>query len=255
VLEVNPALGREAGWAWWTWTSLTVAAAALGCFAATLRHRPDPLIHPSVLRDRTARWGVSLVFVFNAGVPSFTYLLFLHLQTALGYPAVSAALMSAPFAAAAVLGSRAAPVLSRRHGAAVLTVASLVLAGMSVALALLIRTAAGRWAAVPVLAAGGAAFGLFTTSVFALVLAKMDGAAAGSVSGLLPTAQQLGGSIGVTAAGLTYFGVPGDAFRHAMIYEGTVFVITALISLRLRGAPFAEEAGVASSCPEVSEQR
>lgn len=245
ALVLPLALGREAGWPWWTWAGLAVAAAALGCFAATLRHRPDPLIHPSVLRDRTARWGVSLVFVFNAGVPSFTYLLFLHLQTALGYPAVSAALMSAPFAATAVLGSRVAPALSRRHGAAVLTVASLVLAGMAVALAPLIRTAAGRWTAVPVLAAGGAAFGLFTTSVFALVLAKVDGAAAGSVSGLLPTAQQLGGSIGVTAAGLAYFGLPGDAFSHAMTYEGAVFVITALISLRLRGEPFTEEAAVA----------
>lgn len=142
--------------------------------------RPDPLIHPSVLRDETARWGVLLVFVFKAGVPSFTYLLFLHLQSALGYPALSAALMSAPFAAAAVLGSRAAPALSRLLGPAVLTAAALVLAGTALALAPLVGTGPGRRAALPVLAAGGAAFG------------------------------------------------------HAMVYEATVFVLTALIALRLR---------------------
>jgi hypothetical protein len=86
----------------------------------------------------------------------------------------------------------------------VLTVASLILAGMCLALAPFIGSAAGRQAALPVLAIGGAAFGAFTASVFTLVLAEVHGPAAGSVSGLLPTAQQLGGSIGVTAAGLAY---------------------------------------------------
>ncbi|MFD0647678.1 MFS transporter [Streptomyces malaysiensis] len=196
-----------------------------------------PLVHPSVLRDGTARRGVLLVFVFNAGVPSFTYLLFLHLQSALGYPVLSAALVSAPFAAAAVLGSHAAPALSRRLGPTVLTAAALVLAGMALALARLIGTGPGRLVALPVLAAGGAAFGLFTAAVFALVLAGVRGPAADSVSGLLPTAQQLGGSLGVTTAGLAYF-APADganaAFGHAMAYEAAVFVLTALIALPLR---------------------
>ncbi|MFD6278500.1 MFS transporter [Streptomyces sp. NPDC060209] len=237
TLVLPCALGREAGWPWWTWASFAVSAVALTCFVRTLRHRPDPLIHPSVLRDGTARRGVLLVFVFNAGVPSFTYLLFLHLQSALGYSALSAALVSAPFAAAAVAGSRVAPALSRRLGATALTAAALVLAGTAVALAPLIGTGPGRRAALPVLAAGGTAFGLFTAAVFTLVLAGVRGAAASSVSGLLPTAQQLGGSIGVTAAGLAYF-APADsadaAFAHAMAYEAAVFVLTALIALRLR---------------------
>jgi hypothetical protein len=56
--------------------------------------------------------------------------------------------------------------------------------GVTLVLALLVGSAAGRWVALPVLAVGGAAFGLFTASVFALVLAKVRGAAAGSVSGL-----------------------------------------------------------------------
>ncbi|MGW7622300.1 MFS transporter [Streptomyces antimycoticus] len=208
---------------------------------------PGPLVHPSVLRDRAARRGMLLVFVFNAGVPSFTYLLFLHLQSALGYPAISAALVSAPFAAAAVLGSHAAPALSHRLGPTVLTAAALVLAGTALALAPLISTEPGRRAAPPVLAAGGAAFGLFTAAVFTLVLAGVRDTAADSVSGLPPTAQQLGGSIGVTAAELAYYpapywartgGPPTDsanaAFSHAMAYEAAVFMLTAMIALPLR---------------------
>ncbi|MFC4332579.1 MFS transporter [Streptomyces andamanensis] len=236
ALVLPLALGGGTGWPWWTWAALAVSAAVLGCFALTLPHRPDPLVDPSLFRDRRARAGVLLVFVFNTGVPSFTYLLFLHLQSAIGYTALTAALTSAPFATAAVLGSRSAPALARRHGSAVLTVSALVLAGTALALGPLIGTAAGRWAALPVLALGGAAFGSFTASVFTLVLARVDGSAAGSVSGLLPTAQQLGGSIGVAAAGLVYFAPttgPGAAFRHAMLYEAAVFTATALISLRL----------------------
>ncbi|GHA39177.1 MFS transporter [Streptomyces tauricus] len=243
ALVLPCALGREAGWPWWTWASFAVAAVALTGFVRTLRHRPDPLIHPSVLRDGTARRGVLLVFVFNAGVPSFTYLLFLHLQSALGYSALSAALVSAPFAAAAVLGSRAAPALSHRLGTTTLTAAALVLAATAAALAPLIDTGAGtgRHAPLPVLAvlaAGGAAFGLFTAAVFTLVLAGVRGTATSSVSGLLPTAQQLGGSIGVTAAGLAYYApaaTPNTAFTHAMAYEAAVFTLTALITLRPRG--------------------
>ncbi|GAA3352262.1 hypothetical protein GCM10017744_000440 [Streptomyces antimycoticus] len=119
----------------------------------------------------------------------------------------------------------------------VLTAAALVLAGTALALAPLIGTEPGRRAALPVLAAGGAAFGLFTAAVFTLVLAGVRGAAADSVSGLLPTAQQLGGSIGVTAAGLAYY-APADtantAFGHAMAYEAAIFLLTALIALPLR---------------------
>ncbi|MGW2842411.1 MFS transporter [Streptomyces sp. NPDC001493] len=243
ALVLPLALGREAGWPWWTWAGPAVAVAALGHFVRTLPHRPDPLIHPAVLGDRSARKGTLLVFVFNTGVPSFTYLLFLHLQSAVGYSALAAALTSAPFAAGAVVGSRAAPALTRRHGPKVLTVASLVLAGMCLALAPLVGSATGRQAALPVLAVGGAAFGAFTASVFTQVLAGVHGPAAGSVSGLLPTAQQLGGSIGVTAAGLAYYAPAADAdtaFRHAMLYQVAAFTITALISLRLHHLPGTE---------------
>ncbi|MFG2472634.1 hypothetical protein ACGFXB_45565 [Streptomyces canus] len=69
-----------------------------------------------------------------------------------------------------------------------LTAASLVLAGMCLALAPLIGSAAGRQAALPVLAAGGAAFGAFTASAFTLVLAGVHGPAA-------PAAGRLGGRL------------------------------------------------------------
>lgn len=257
ALVLPLALGRGAGWPWWTWACFAVAVVTLGFFVRSLPRRPDPLIHPAVLRDRSARRGTLLVFVFNTGVPSFTYLLFLHLQTAVGYSALESALTSAPFAAAAAVGSRAAPALTRRYGRAVLTVAPLALAAMSLVLAPLVGSSAGRQAALPVLAVGGAAFGAFTASVFTLVLAGVHGPAAGSVSGLLPTAQQLGGTIGLTAAGLVYYAPAASAhlaFRHSMLYEAAAFLITALISLRL-GDRAGTEPVPAGTGPPVAARR
>jgi EmrB/QacA subfamily drug resistance transporter len=235
LLILPLALGRDAGWPGWTWACLAGAVLALGGFVAAQHRRPDPLVHPAVYHDRTTRSGLVLVLVFNAGVPSFTFLLFLHLQSALGYSALTAALFSAPFAAAAVGGSRAAPHLSRRHGARLLTAAALMLAMVMAALGVVIGSAFHGWAVPVVLAAGGAAFGAFTASVFTVVLARVDGDATASAAGLLPTAQQLGGSIGVTVAGLVYFAVPADpslGFRLTLLYEGTVFLLTAALTLR-----------------------
>lgn len=235
MLILPLALGPDAGWPPWTLGSLAGSAIVLGCFAATQRRNSDPLIHPAALRDRTARSGILLVFVFNTGVPSFTYLLFLHLEQAAGYSALAAAALSSPFAAAAIAGSRCAAGLARRHGPRLLTAAALALVVVMVGLAPLVGSAA-PWTAAPLLALGGAAFGAFTASVFSLVLARANTDTAGSLSGLLPTAQQLGGSVGITLAALAYFAPAadsGDAFWHAMLYQAGVFALTAVISLRL----------------------
>lgn len=58
-----------------------------------------------------------------------------------------------------------------------------------------------------------------------------------TASGLLPTAQQLGGTFGVTLAGLCYFGIPAaptTAFGHALSYETVVFLAAAGLTLAVR---------------------
>ncbi|GAB2919153.1 MFS transporter [Streptomyces mayteni] len=235
LLILPLAVGREAGWPAWTW--LCLAAAVLVLFGFVASQRPgggrEPLLHPSVFRDRTARAGVLLVFVFNAGVPSFSYVLFLHLRSGLGYPPLAAGLTAAPFAAAAMVGGRAARVLTGRWGVGASTAAASTLA-----LVMLVLAVPGpRWVVLPALALGGAAFGVFTASVFTLVLDRARPEAVGSVSGLLPTAQQLGGTVGVSAAGLVYHAsAAGTAFRHALLYEAAAFALAALLARRLTAA-------------------
>ncbi len=234
------AVGRELGWPIWTGVSLLTAVLVLTLFIQTQRRRRAPLLHPSVLRDRRVRTGTLLVFAFNAGVPSFTYLLFVYLQDGVGDSPLRAALTSAPFAAAAIIGSRLSPTLVRRYGTTLLVGATLTLTAVMAFLAILVASGVTTWALTPLLAVGGLSFGAFTASVFTLVLSGITPEAIGSASGLLPTAQQLGGTIGVTLAGLVYYGTatkPASSFVDAMAYEVIIFLLASLIALRIRSAP------------------
>ncbi|WP_234313600.1 MFS transporter [Streptomyces sp. NBRC 109706] len=240
LLVLPLTVGPGSGWPPWTLGCLFGAGPVLVGCAWAQRRGPEPLIHPEVLRDRGARAGVGLVLVFNAGVPSFTYLLFLHVQSVSGYSATEAAVLSLPFAGAAIVGSASAvrltPVLGRR----LLTLGALLLAATMATLALTVGARPEPWTAVPALAVGGAAFGAFTASVFALVLARAAPETVGSVSGVLPTAQQLGGTLGIALATLAYAApaaTPAAAWRHAMLYETVVFLLAAALSLRLTRRP------------------
>lgn len=229
LLVLPLTLGGDQGWPAWVWVSLAMALVLLSAFVASQRRVRHPLVHPAALADRTTRWGIGAVLLFNAGIPSFILLLSLHLQGALGLGPLPTALTITPYAIGALLGSGIAEVAVRRWGAAALVVCAGGL-GTSTVLTAVTIAAPGPalWA---VLGMGGVAFGVFTASAFSLVLAKVPVGAASSVSGLLPTAQQLGGTFGVALAGVAYAAPaagPGAAFWHAMAYEAVVFALAAV---------------------------
>jgi MFS family permease len=230
VLLVLPlTLGQDAGWPPVTFISLALAVALLVAFASSQRRVRHPLVEPAALAARSTRWGIGAVLVFNAGIPSFTLLMSLHLQGPLHRGPLETALTIAPYAIAALLGSALAEQAARRYGPAALTAAC---GALAVASLLIVPTVDGPapvlWA---VLAVAGFAFGLFTASAFSLVLARVPAAVASSASGLLPTAQQLGGTLGVAVAGVAY---AAGAMGLAMAYEAVVFVVAAIATTTLR---------------------
>jgi MFS family permease len=229
LLVLPLTLGADQGWPTWVWVSLVAAAALLGAFTVAQRRVRDPLVNPAALALRRTRWGIAAVLLFNAGIPSFILLLSLHLQGALHLGPLPTALAITPYAVGALLGSAVAERVARRLGAAALVICAGGLGASAVLTAVTI--AAPGPALAFVLGLGGLAFGVFTASAFTLVLAQVPGRAASSVSGLLPTAQQLGGTFGVALAGVAYTAPaadPGAAFWHAMTYEVAVFTLAAL---------------------------
>ncbi|WP_406631536.1 MFS transporter [Amycolatopsis sp. WGS_07] len=220
-------MGRETGWPLWTWASLALAAVALTGFVISQRRAAEPLVRPSTLAEPATRRGLVAVLVFNAGVPSFTLLLSMHLQGAKGWSPLQTGLSLTPYAIGALAGSRIA---NRRFGPRALAVSALVMGLVSVAVPVLLDQDL-LWLYWLALGAGGVAFGVFTASAFTQVIARARAEEATSVSGLLPTAQQLGGTLGVTFAGIAYAApaaTAGEALWHAMIYEAAVFAFAAV---------------------------
>ncbi|WP_051165918.1 MFS transporter [Amycolatopsis orientalis] len=224
------AMGRETGWLPWTWASLALAAASLTGFVHSQRRAADPLVQPSTWSEPATRRGLVAVLVFNAGVPSFTLLLSMHLQAVKGWSPLQTGLSLTPYAVGALAGSRIAG--NRRLGPRALAASSLAMGLVSVAVPVLLGDDDLLWLYWLALCAGGVAFGVFTASAFTRIIARARPEAATSVSGLLPTAQQLGGTLGVTFAGMAYAApaaTASGALWHGMTYEATVFAFAAAL--------------------------
>jgi len=113
-------------------------------------------------------------------------------------------------------------------GAGFLTVACLLLAVSSGA-----ATSAGL---LPGLALAGFGIGLVLVPLTAIVLAKLEVSHAGAASGVLSTALQVGGALGIAVVGVVFFGaLPGGGFAHAFTVSLLVLAVPAVATAALTG--------------------
>ncbi|GLY97281.1 MFS transporter [Actinoplanes sp. NBRC 103695] len=228
LLVLPLTLGQDAGWPPWAGAMGLTGLALLAVFAWYQRRARNPLVHPAALATRATRRGVALVLLFNAGVPSFTLVLSLYAQQVLGRDALAAALLMVPFAGGALVGSLGAGRVRRRLGKAALTISALVFGLIAIPVAVTLGEPGREWALWASLVLGGMAFGVFTAQVFTEVLSGVPEAAVSSVSGLLPTAQQIGGTLGVAMIGV----VSGNDLTKAMAYQLVILLLAALLADR-----------------------
>ncbi|KOT86965.1 MFS transporter [Streptomyces rimosus subsp. pseudoverticillatus] len=220
LLVVPLVEGREAGWPLWTWLSLALGALALVAFARVERRVEarggSPLVRLRLLRSRAFAVGMVLVLLTYFGINSFFLVLSVTLQDGLGLGTLAAGAFYLPFAAAFFAGSLAAGRLAR-YGRRLLQAGALVLAlGHAAAIAVVLQagSALTAWAlAVPLLVIG-AGTGVLVTPLLNAVLARVRPAEIGMASGILSTGQQVGGSVGVAAIGVIFYGTLGDAAHH-----------------------------------------
>ena len=85
----------------------------------------------------------------------------------------------------------------------------------------------------------GAGQGLCITPLTTTVLGHADPATAGSVSGALSTAQQVGNSIGVAVTGVLFFGALshgyGLAFERSVLQMGALLLLVAALTRLMPG--------------------
>jgi predicted MFS family arabinose efflux permease len=176
---------------------------------------PAPLVDFGLLRSRTFGFGSLAALTFALVPPSFFFVLALYLQqgrqlTALFSGVVFTAVGVGFFAA--MLGSAA---LVSWLGRQILSLGALVVAAGCLLLA---WAAAGSSSAglLPGLAVTGFGIGMVLVPLSSAVLRDVDPRHVGAASGVLSTAQQVGGALGVAVVGVVFYrALAAGAFPHA----------------------------------------
>ncbi len=242
LLLVYPlAEGRDRGWPAWLLAMLALSVPVLAAFAAyeviKTRRNDSPLVWMDLFQDRAFRTGLLLSLVFFLGLPTFFFTFSLYLQIGQGYSALGAGLTGFCFAVGSGVASSRSDRMARRLGNDVLKVGCAVLA-VGMALVLLTVHLAGThphgYQFIPALLVAGSGLGLFIAPVTNIILAGIHSRAAGSASGVLSTAQQIGGALGVAVVGVLFFSLIGvnaaassDKVAHELRRE--------LVALRVPG--------------------
>ena len=236
--------GRQQGWPAWSWASLALGPVLLALFGLYLRRVSgrggQPLLDPAVFAVRTLRVGLTVQALFWCQQAASYLLLGLFLQQGRGLGALPSGGVFAVLAAGYLLTSLRAPGLTVRFGRRVIATGAVCGAAGD----LLLVLAVWHWgvggpltALFPGLFLLGAGQGLCITPLTTTVLSHADARTAGSISGALSTAQQVGNAIGVAVSGVIFFGLLSHGYREAfgtsMAQMGGLLLVVAALTLTL----------------------
>ena len=237
VAIVLPLLdGRAHGWPAWSWACLAAGPVLLAVFAAHLRAMArrggQPLLDPAIFAVRAFRAGLTCQVLFWCQQAASYLLLALYLQEGRGLSPIKAGGVFAVLAAGYLATSFRAPALTMRFGRRVVAIGALVAALGDVLLVLAVLPAGGGAVAAlfPGLFLLGAGQGLCITPLTTTVLSHADASRAGSVSGALSTAQQVGNAIGVAVSGVIFYGLLAGGHGYAAAYRWSTAEMAALLA-------------------------
>jgi EmrB/QacA subfamily drug resistance transporter len=259
--------GREAGWPWWVPAALVAAvpvAAAWIAYERSLTARGGaPLVDLSLFRLRGYRLGLALALLFYTGLTCIFFLLGLYMQDGLGLSPVESGVAFTPLAVAFVAATLIAPRYFARIGDRLLAYGTTVMALGAGAVAIGVATThpAGT---TPVLVAGLSIMclgpGIVVPGLIHAVLRSVPAESAGSASGVLTTAQQMGNALGVAIAGAIFFGVLGDgagahaydrAFAIALCWSVATAALSTVLALGVASPRPTRAASDADSVPRA----
>ena len=237
VAIVLPLLdGREQGWPAWSWACLAAGPVLLAVFAAHLRAMSrrggQPLLDPAIFAVRAFRAGLTCQVLFWCQQAASYLLLALYLQEGRGLSPIKAGGVFAVLAAGYLATSFRAPALTMRFGRRVVAAGALVAALGDLALVLAVLPGGGEPVAAlfPGLLLLGAGQGLCITPLTTTVLSHADASSAGSVTGALSTAQQVGNAIGVAVSGIIFYGLLGDGHGYGAAYRWSTAEMAVLLA-------------------------
>jgi EmrB/QacA subfamily drug resistance transporter len=238
--------GRQAGWPAWSWAALAAAVPLAIAFAVHQRRKADhggvPLLNPRIFASWALRAGLITQTAFWCQQAASYLVLGLYLQQGRGLSPLAAGGVFTFLAVGYLLTSFRAPALTMQFGRSVIAAGALT-AALGDAALFLATAHTGTGGSVAWLFPGllllGAGQGLCITPLTTTVLSHSDPATAGSVSGALSTAQQVGNSVGVAVTGVLFFGALshgyGLAFERSVLQMGALLLVVAVLTRLMPG--------------------
>ena len=226
--------GSAHGWTGRPLALLLLGLALFAGFCHRQRTAADPLIQPSLLRNRGFTAGLLLGLVAFAATAGLLYVVSLFLQQGLGRSPAGTALGLIPLSIGIVVASIACYRLIHTYGRRLVVAGLLiVLAGCGWLLLLTVNsgTGIGSWALVPPLLLVGLGMGTCFGTVYDVTIADNAPEEAGSASGSLNEVQQLANAVGAAAVTTVYFHSADGGSAHATTVSLTV--VAAAIALCL----------------------
>ncbi|MGW1997334.1 MFS transporter [Embleya sp. NPDC001921] len=207
--------GREQGWPLWTWLSLGVAPLLLGAFTLYQRGLASkggaPLVDLVLFRERSFSVGITMALVYGLVNAAFFLILALYLQMGHGMSALDSGLLFIALGVGYFLSSAVSGQIAAKLGRQVLAAGASVQGVGHVVLVETLANTDATLALIPGLALAGFGMGLVMGPMAETVLSGIRARHVGSAAGLLSTAQQVGGALGVALVGIVFYDTLGDA--------------------------------------------
>jgi hypothetical protein len=248
------ALLKGASYGWTSATTIglfTAVAVLLAAFAVIESRAAVPLVPRGFVHRRTTLVPATLVWLLTVSAFSSFFMLTLYLQQILGYTPLQAGLGYIPMAAAVIGASAIASNLIPRVGPRPLAITGLAAVGIGLAILGHVPAAATYAANIlPGLVLIGFGAGFSFVSINTAALARVQESVAGIAAGLLSSAAQLGGAVG-----LAVIVALATARSGALLRTGSAAVVAEVGGLRLGFLLAAAVALAASAVAAIALQR
>ncbi|MDB5392719.1 MAG: Drug resistance transporter, EmrB/QacA subfamily [Rhodospirillales bacterium] len=214
--------------------SFAVGAAAAIVFMFVEARSGNPMLPLSFFRNRTFSSAVAVGILVNLSYYGTIFVLSLYLQQARGYGVLAAGLAFLPLTATFILSNVAAGALVGRFGSRLPMTAGFLLAAGGYLLLRILDEATPYWLMVPGFLLIPLGMGTGVPAMTTALLSSVERKFSGTASGVLNTARQAGGAVGVAAFG-SLVGKAHEAIvpgLHAAVsISGGLLALAALISL------------------------
>lgn len=204
--------GSASGWPTWAFVAMGASVPLFVIFALYERRKAArdgfALVEPSLFKKRSFVAGLLVMLSFFSIISGLFFPFTLYLQVGLGFSPLAAGLATVPFSFGAMITSSFSAVLAAKMGRKVLSIGLVVMGVGMVALIMTIDhfgAAVSGWHLAPALGVLGIGLGFVISPIVDIVLGGVPLEHAGSGSGLLSTADQLGAAAGVAVIGVLFF--------------------------------------------------